>query len=596
MSFVGLNIDKCTELKAHLDQACQDLNAHAATVDALLAQAGIVSCRAGAELRDVAAWANYRSRDLQKRIDRARAADSGSIWGSRFGGDRKAASEAGVAEAKKIKDLMNKVPPDREGLEKELAKVKASADDPAFATAFIHRIGSAKLVELLRGIDCADERHPLLSHEAVATLAALLASVSQAKPNDSVLKNVLTKASPAELGTLLEFGGFGSDFVAKAALVILRAYPPAAVANGVDYGAADGYRQSALHALAVDPRACFLFLTDNGKDGYRALLQGEDRDGGRMTGLILREGLLDAPKTGAEMNAARRVLQGIIHDVAKGDVQLTGGAKEALAVIVYPLFAEGLIARQVMDPHTAGDHVNSGNDFLSSAKDLEGFFAQVLRDDQARKEVMVGARDYLAGTLASGLAAVREGLGDPAVDAKGFYETPAAYVAGVYNLLNDAANKAIADDAARAEFLIGLAKSAVSMAVTAGLAGVTGGTGIAAHGVVNYVVDQAFKIGGTTVSADILKNRNQIAAALRPAVIEAVAAVLWSDPAYRKYASFSPNVSWMDPSTGNLRLDTPQQLDAFWKWVGLQQNKFGSQVAFYTQPVLDHLVDAMVIR
>jgi hypothetical protein len=249
-----------------------------------------------------------------------------------------------------------------------------------------------------------------------------------------------------------------------------------------------------------------------------------------------------------------------------------------------------------MNPNTAGDGVNRGNDFLSSAKDLEGFFAQVLRDDEARKEVMVGARDYLAGTLAGGIARVRKGSGDPAIDPKGFYETPAAYVAGVYNLLNDAANKAIADDAARAEFLIGLAKSAVSMAVTAGLTGVTGGAGIAAHGVVNYVVDQAFKIGDAKVSADILKDRNKIAAALSPAVMEAVGAVFWNDPSYRKLASSTAGESWVDPATGDLRLDTAQQLKAFYKWLNSEHNDFGTQVAFYTQPVLNHLLDAMVIR
>ena len=52
MSYVGLDIDKCSELKAHLDQAAADLDAHASTVEALLAQADIHSCRAPAEIRD----------------------------------------------------------------------------------------------------------------------------------------------------------------------------------------------------------------------------------------------------------------------------------------------------------------------------------------------------------------------------------------------------------------------------------------------------------------------------------------------------------------------------------------------------------------
>ena len=100
MTFVGLDIDKCTALKAHLDQACQDLNAHAANVEAALKQAGIQSCQAPAEIRDVAAWADYRSRDLQKRIDRARAADTGAVWGSRFGGNRADGCDHGPIEGR----------------------------------------------------------------------------------------------------------------------------------------------------------------------------------------------------------------------------------------------------------------------------------------------------------------------------------------------------------------------------------------------------------------------------------------------------------------------------------------------------------------
>ena len=79
MSYVGLDLAKCSDLKAHLDQAAADLNAHAATVQGLLAQADIQSCRAPAELRDVAAWAAYRARDLHKRIDRARAREIRSV-------------------------------------------------------------------------------------------------------------------------------------------------------------------------------------------------------------------------------------------------------------------------------------------------------------------------------------------------------------------------------------------------------------------------------------------------------------------------------------------------------------------------------------
>jgi len=72
--------------------------------------------------------------------------------------------------------------------------------------------------------------------------------------------------------------------------------------------------------------------------------------------------------------------------------------------------------------------------------------------------------------------------------------------------------------------------------------------------------------------------------------------VLWNDPAYRKYASVAPNASWVDPATGDLRLDTAQQLNDFSHWLNDLPNKFGSQVASFAQPVLDHLVDTMVIR
>jgi hypothetical protein len=175
---------------------------------------------------------------------------------------------------------------------------------------------------------------------------------------------------------------------------------------------------------------------------------------------------------------------------------------------------------------------------------------------------------------------------------------PAAYIAGVYHLLNDASNKAIDDDVARAQFLLTLTKSATSMAVSAGLAGITGGAGIVAGGVVNYVVDQAFKIGGATISADILKNKDAVAAQLDPIVQEAVAAVLWKDPAYRQLAPAltEKNAAWVDLVTGDLKIETAQQLDAFHSWLMNPDNAFGSHALYLAKPIKDDLVDMMVLH
>src|SRR5436305_749477 len=150
MSYVGLDIDKCSELKAHLDQAAADLNAHASTVETLLAQADIHSCRAPAEIRDVAAWAAYRSRDLQKRIDKARAADSGAgvagPTGFRFVSDDDA-RKAGVEEAKKIAKLAHD--DKAKDARVELDKIRPYASDPKFAAAFLGQLGPGGLAALL---------------------------------------------------------------------------------------------------------------------------------------------------------------------------------------------------------------------------------------------------------------------------------------------------------------------------------------------------------------------------------------------------------------------------------------------------------------
>src|SRR5438270_12339334 len=77
MTYVGLDPQKAGELAQHLDEAARDLENHAVVVAQLLDQAGIHSSTAPAEIRDAAAWAAYRSRDLKRRIAELRAADSG---------------------------------------------------------------------------------------------------------------------------------------------------------------------------------------------------------------------------------------------------------------------------------------------------------------------------------------------------------------------------------------------------------------------------------------------------------------------------------------------------------------------------------------
>src|SRR5207302_8926440 len=76
-SLVGLDPSAASDLAAHLDEAAADLEAHARTVAGLLAQAGISSSTASAELQDVASWARYRSRDLRRRISEITAAAGG---------------------------------------------------------------------------------------------------------------------------------------------------------------------------------------------------------------------------------------------------------------------------------------------------------------------------------------------------------------------------------------------------------------------------------------------------------------------------------------------------------------------------------------
>src|SRR5438270_11989685 len=109
MSYVGLDPQAAGELARHLDEAARDLESHASTVASLLDQAGIVSREAPAQLREIAGWAAYRSRDLRRRVDTILAADRGS--GARPNGfrftSRDDAAKADAEEADKICGLLD---------------------------------------------------------------------------------------------------------------------------------------------------------------------------------------------------------------------------------------------------------------------------------------------------------------------------------------------------------------------------------------------------------------------------------------------------------------------------------------------------------
>ena len=66
MEYVGLDPQGAGELARRFDAAALDLETHASVVAQLLDQAG-VSSAAPRQMREIAAWAAYRSRDLRKR-------------------------------------------------------------------------------------------------------------------------------------------------------------------------------------------------------------------------------------------------------------------------------------------------------------------------------------------------------------------------------------------------------------------------------------------------------------------------------------------------------------------------------------------------
>src|SRR5438552_18912207 len=110
MGFVGLDPQAATALAGALGGAMQDLHGHADAVASLLRQTGFQS-DASRIMHEVGDWAAYRRRNLQGRIDKIVAADTGTVDGLPAGfrfADRDKAVKAGQQEADRIKWLLEK--------------------------------------------------------------------------------------------------------------------------------------------------------------------------------------------------------------------------------------------------------------------------------------------------------------------------------------------------------------------------------------------------------------------------------------------------------------------------------------------------------
>jgi hypothetical protein len=509
MSFVGLDIDRCCELKAHLDQACQDINAHAATVEALLGQAGIVSCRAPAELRDVAAWADYRSRDLQKRIDRMRAANGGSTPGFHFASP-KVAEDAGKHEGDEIKKRLDAGDP--AGAADELAKVKAYAGDPGFAAALLHSLGSGTLLELLRGIDPDASTRASLPPPALAALAALLATVSRANPDDPMVKDVLDHASPTELAALLKFGGFGSQFVGSAAAAILKSYPPPpgpSTNPELDKKMADA-RRVAIDALKADPVAALVFFSHSDDQAIISLLR--DPDPAHIA--VVTQALAGfRSKDDKEAQAAVDRILGLIAQ----DGNISAAAKQALAKLLVPAFFDDRILNTKADEDPSLG-VSSG--------DLVNALAVLMTDDKARKTIFDAAGAVLAVHVASAVPTMLAHLTEYPVTSAG---SDAYKGGGAIAIVQQAYAKMLGDDAKAAEAEAELLKTAGHILGALILKGVPPGV----DGVATYAMDHLID-GDANAALDRLAAAEQTGpvGASEKQIKVAVAEVLAQDPNY----------------------------------------------------------------
>src|SRR5438105_11439688 len=137
MGFVGLDPEAASQLAMRLEQATQDLRAHAGAVANLLAQAGL-SSHAPDTMIDVAAWADYRKRDLRTRIEKivgAEAMASGSLPGGLHFEIRSEAVDAGKHEADKIGDDLE-YNFSKKDIPEHLEDLRQYGGDPVYAGAF----------------------------------------------------------------------------------------------------------------------------------------------------------------------------------------------------------------------------------------------------------------------------------------------------------------------------------------------------------------------------------------------------------------------------------------------------------------------------
>jgi hypothetical protein len=535
MSYVGLDIDKCSELKAHLDQAAADLNAHAATVVALLAQAGIQSCQAPAELRDVAAWAAYRSRDLQKRIDKARAADSGrgnaAPTGFRFASDEDA-RKAGIEEAKKINDLVHGGK-DNE-VRAELDKVRQYSSDTNFAAAFLSRLGReglATLLHMLAGDGQRNARHPETVVRDMALLAGMLARLSNGSNADRKVSNELLARLRrpdlvGELAVMFSFGGFSSRFTADAARSILGANSgDAAIAALAVMGLTRlRPRDIALQALDKDAEAAYLYVTRASLQELRALLDDPgDNDGGALAAKVLQTGLLGAGNNRERLKLAEDALERVMTAIAKG-APLTDAARLAVAKALYPEFLSGRIGAQ------AGfdSHLSPGKaDFNVSRADMQKCFDELMKNDKSRDELERGARDYTAQALAQSIATGKD------------FDVVARNVGSLLGVMSRAARDHIDEKGASVDFGLTLLRTSGHIAAgilskyTGPVAPLTGAAG-------NYAVDKGVDALKADQAAKAAGDRRSVDDKIDAQVAATLTQICYAMPQYRALATSPP--------------------------------------------------------
>jgi hypothetical protein len=177
MGYVGLDPAAADHLVGEFSAAARDLEAHAQTIDRLLAEAGFASGAPGT-LRNVAAWAHYRARDLRGRIDKIVAGEQARAGAALPAGFHFSTRADAVAQAKYDADQMAKAIDDSNhvGLDEALAAVEYAASDPDYAGALFSALGPGRTRSLLKLVK-GDDR------TAVVTALALAAQHNKLAPH-----------------------------------------------------------------------------------------------------------------------------------------------------------------------------------------------------------------------------------------------------------------------------------------------------------------------------------------------------------------------------------------------------------------------------